>query len=139
MPNKQTSALRSQIMRSIKSKGTSPEIRFKRLLKKSGFPRYSCNPKSILGKPDFVFSKEKLAVFIDGCFWHGCKKCYRGPHSNLSYWKKKLLRNKKRDVFVSRGLQRQKWKVIRIWECAVKNRPAFSILRIQRYLIKIEK
>jgi DNA mismatch endonuclease (patch repair protein) len=76
--------------------------------------------QSVFGKPDFVFKKQKLAVFVDGCFWHGCPKCYRAPKSNQQYWQQKIIRNRKRDLNVNRILRSQGWKVFRFWECGLR-------------------
>jgi len=71
-------------------------------------------------RPDFVFPKFKVALFIDGCFWHGCPKCYRKPKSRGRFWTAKVRRNKERDKFQTMALKRNGWHVIRIWECALK-------------------
>jgi DNA mismatch endonuclease (patch repair protein) len=71
-------------------------------------------------RPDFVFPKLKVALFIDGCFWHGCPKCYRIPKSRKKFWATKVLRNKERDQFQTFALRRSGWRVIRIWECALE-------------------
>lgn len=68
------------------------------------------------GKPDFAFPLRKVVVFLDGCFWHGCPKCYRLPEDNRDYWTEKLTRNRRRDKKVSRLLIAKGWKVLRIWE-----------------------
>jgi DNA mismatch endonuclease (patch repair protein) len=72
------------------------------------------------GKPDFIFPKQRLAVFVDGCFWHGCRWHCRMPKSRRNYWKPKIARNKKRDREVTRQLRRCGWKVFRVWEHALK-------------------
>jgi len=70
--------------------------------------------------PDFVFPKLKIVLFIDGCFWHGCPKCYRKPKSRGLFWDAKFRRNRERDRFQTVALRRNGWRVIRIWECALK-------------------
>jgi DNA mismatch endonuclease (patch repair protein) len=74
------------------------------------------------GKPDFIFRSERLAIFLDGCFWHGCPRCYRPPQDNRSYWKKKLIGNRRRDRRRSRELRLLGWRVLRIWEHTLKSR-----------------
>jgi DNA mismatch endonuclease, patch repair protein len=69
-----------------------------------------------VGKPDFVFANSKLAVFVDGCFWHGCRKHLRMPTGNRVYWLRKIERNQKRDRATVRALQDSGWCVLRIWE-----------------------
>jgi DNA mismatch endonuclease (patch repair protein) len=67
-------------------------------------------------RPDFVFPKLKLAVFVDGCFWHGCPKHATQPKGNRAFWKKKFASNKARDILVTRALRRANWRVLRVWE-----------------------
>jgi DNA mismatch endonuclease (patch repair protein) len=69
-----------------------------------------------MGKPDFVFASSKLAIFVDGCFWHGCPQHGRSPTSNTEYWQTKLKRNQVRDRLVSRTLRKGGWSVLRVWE-----------------------
>jgi G:T-mismatch repair DNA endonuclease (very short patch repair protein) len=70
-------------------------------------------------RPDFVFLKSRMAIFVDGCFWHGCPKHATKPRNNAAFWKKKLAGNKTRDRMVNRALRRAGWKVVRIWEHAL--------------------
>jgi DNA mismatch endonuclease (patch repair protein) len=72
-------------------------------------------------KPDFVFTKFKFAVFVDGCFWHGCPKHATNPKNNRAFWQRKLAGNKTRDRLVNRALRRAGWRVVRIWECELRN------------------
>lgn len=92
----------------------------------------------VLGRPDFVFPRARLAVFVDGCFWHGCPKHGRKPTSNLAYWIPKLKRNKERDASVSRQLSRAGWKVIRIWEHQLAH-PVLVSSRIRRALERLRR
>ncbi len=80
-------------------------------------------------RPDFVFPKLKLAVFVDGCFWHGCPKHATRPKNNRVFWDKKLAGNKTRDLLVTKTLKRANWRVIRIWECQVG---CFKVERVIR-------
>ncbi len=108
---------RSEIMSKINSSKTKPELKIKSLMKKLGF---SYQPKNIFGKPDFANKKNKMAVFIDGCFWHGCKKHCRMPSQNKKYWTNKIENNVKRDKEVSNYLKKDGWKVVRVWEHEIK-------------------
>lgn len=107
---------RSFNMGSIRSVGNkTTEQAFAKLLRSariSGWRRHLPLP----GRPDFVFPSCKLAVFVDGCFWHGCRQCYRRPQDNRNYWKSKLERNRTRDRKVTRLLHGLGWKVLRVWE-----------------------
>ena len=85
-------------------------------------------------RPDFSFPKLKIALFIDGCFWHGCTKCYREPKSRKKFWSGKIHRNIERDRFQVRQLKRHGWTVIRIRECDLQKRPMSCIRRISRCL-----
>jgi len=80
----------------------------------------------ITGKPDFCFPKDKIAVFVDGCFWHGCHKHCRMPDSNRKYWNRKIVLNVKRDKTVTKTLRKKGWDVIRIWEHTISNNAAMS-------------
>lgn len=86
-------------------------------------------------RPDFVFRRERVVVFVDGCFWHGCPRHATRPMQNRKFWDAKLTRNKARDAQVSRGLRQAGWKVLRIWECAltIKRQPA-TLNRLRRAL-----
>lgn len=72
--------------------------------------------RALLGVPDIVFRKEKLAIFLDGCFWHGCPYHWKSPHSNHDYWLTRILRTRERDLAVTNGLATDGWAVLRFWE-----------------------
>ncbi len=111
-----TKSQRSHVMSTIRSRNTAPELRIKKLMQALNF-RYQ--PKGIYGKPDFANRKEKIAVFIDGCFWHGCQIHYKTPTSNVDFWKRKVSTNIKHDRKVSYVLRVEGWRVIRIWEHSI--------------------
>lgn|SRR3989344_1547940 len=108
---------RSWVMSRIKSTRTGPELKIKRFMKLLGF---ICQPKGIYGKPDFANKNLRMAVFIDGCFWHKCPNHYKDPKTNNSYWVSKIKRNVRRDKMVSKILRKGGWKVIRIWEHTIE-------------------
>lgn len=103
-------------MSQIRSTKTLPELKLKRRL--LGF---IYQPKGIYGKPDFADRKKKVAVFIDGCFWHGCSKHYIKSKTNSAYWTPKIKRNVLRDRLVDKTLAKQGWKVVRFWEHELKS------------------
>lgn len=108
---------RIRTMRSVKSKETGPERRLRGMLAGLGLTGWLVNPEAIEGKPDFAFPKQKVAIFVDGCFWHGCPICNRPlPASNREYWRRKITRNVKRDHVNSVKLEAAGWQVVRIWE-----------------------
>jgi DNA mismatch endonuclease (patch repair protein) len=104
-------------MARIRSKGNkSTELRFRGLLIRYGLRGWKVQAAEIPGKPDFVFPKQKVAIFVDSCYWHGCRKHVRHPKTKKSYWRAKIFGNIKRDRRVSRLLVSQGWRVLRIWE-----------------------
>lgn len=120
---------RSWIMAQVKSSGSkSTEEKFRVLLRQHGITGWRRN-FPLLGKPDFVFPKARLAVFVDGCFWHGHPKKCRMPKTNRDYWEKKIGRNVSRDRAVSRELRTRGWKVLRIWEHRVSDASTLKRLR----------
>lgn len=125
-------ATRSRIMASVRPTGNlTTELAFGKLLSAAGVRGYRKH-WPILGKPDFAWPGRKIAVFVDGCFWHGCPKCRSIPTSNVAFWRAKIENNRRRDLRVTRTLRRQGWRVVRVWECAVTR--ASSIERIARIL-----
>lgn len=91
------------------------------------------------GKPDFAFPKQKVAVFVDGCFWHGCPRCYTRPKTNRKFWDKKRADNMARDHRVTRQLRQRGWRVIRIWQHSLKKSPDACLSRIRRALVSSDR
>lgn len=110
---------RSENMRRIRSKDTSPEIAVRRLLRELGFTGYRLHRKDLPGKPDVAFIGKRKAIMIHGCFWHrhDCKEGQRRPKSNQDYWFQKIDRNCQRDTEHQAALQSLGWDVLTIWEC----------------------
>src|SRR5260370_35417815 len=107
---------RSQIMSRVRSKGNrATEITFITLLRRLGISGWR-RSAHVFGRPDFVFPKQRLAIFVDGCFWHGCTKHGTQPTSNRTFWKAKLARNKARDTLVKRTLRQLGCRVLLIWQ-----------------------
>ena len=88
----------------------------------------------MMGKPDFVFRRKKLAVFLDGCFWHCCPKHSQAPRNNAAFWDKKLRANRRRDRLVNRTLKEMGWRVVRLWEHDLQKFPAKCLSRIRKAL-----
>jgi len=107
---------RSDVMSRIRGSGNrDTELALMRIFREqkiTGWRRH----QRVFGKPDFVFLHDRLCVFVDGCFWHGCPKCYRAPGSNKPFWRKKFEVNLARDRRVNRELRKAGWGVLRIWE-----------------------
>lgn len=109
-------------MRANKASNTRLEVIVRKEVWKRGYRGYRLNYKKLPGKPDIVFSKLKIAVFIHGCFWHSCPKCDRSsPKKNTDFWMHKFQRNKERDNEVQLRLQQLGWHVIVLWECDIKS------------------
>lgn len=114
-----TSAGRSRNMRAIRRTDTKPEVRLRSALHALGFRYRKDFPIRVDGKlirPDIAFTRRKLAVFVDGCFWHSCPEHGRTPGANESYWSPKLRRNAERDREQTQLLETAGWQVLRIWE-----------------------
>lgn len=134
MADTHTKIQRSKNMASIRSTGNkSTEMALISLFRQNGISSWRRNSKKA-GRPDFIFTKQKLAIFVDGCFWHGCKKHCIMPKSNQKYWEPKIARNKLRDKAVSRHYKTKGWRVLRIWEHEIKRRPAGTILKLRKML-----
>ncbi len=109
-------------MSRIRSANTQPELTVRKWLASKGY-RFKIH-YPVTGKPDIAFPKKKIAVFIHGCFWHGHNcKYFIIPKTNRNFWLKKIFANKKRDLKVSRQLRKNGWKVIKIWEHEIEQKP----------------
>lgn len=119
------SPTRSEIMRAIKSKDTTPEMVVRRLAHSLGY-RYRLHRRDLPGKPDLVFPGRHKVIFVNGCFWHGhgCRRGARMPAANAEYWHRKIAKNVERDAASMRALHRIGWRVLTVWECetAVRRR-----------------
>ena len=120
---------RSEIMSKIRSKETKLEIALRKELWKAGY-RYRKNASGYFGKPDVLLKKYKTVIFVDSCFWHGCKKHLRLPETNKNFWKEKIERNIKRDKEVNSHYKKIGWKVIRIWEHQLNKNQSEVLRRI---------
>lgn len=123
---------RSQVMAAIHSRGNkATELKLAAIFRANrirGWRRHA----PILGKPDFVFQRERLALFVDGCFWHGCPTHCRIPRSNRGYWYSKIRGNRQRDAATRKRLRAQGWTVVRVWEheLRIPDRVARRIIRV---------
>ena len=119
MADKVSPEVRTRTMRAVKSNDSKMEIKFRSALWRCGL-RFYKNVKSLPGKPDIVFPKKKVVIFLDSCFWHGCPQHLRMPKSNLDYWQPKIERNKKRDGEINSYYSENNWRILRIWEHELK-------------------
>ncbi len=124
-----TPAQRKKNMQNIRSKGTKPELILMSELKKLKI-YFATHAKNIIGKPDIVFRRKKIAVFVDSDFWHGHRSRFVMPKTNKDYWAKKIANNKRRDQEVNKTLKCSEWRVIRLWEYDIKKYPQKCVNRI---------
>lgn len=114
-------AKRSHIMSLIRSHGNkATELKLIEIFRVQNLKGWRRRQK-VFGRPDFIFRKLHAAVFVDGCFWHACPRCAKGSKSNMAFWNEKFERNKRRDRSVTRGLRKEGWTVVRIWEHELKD------------------
>lgn len=124
-----TKKKRSWVMSRIRSTNTKPELILKGSLKKLGF---SYQPKGVVGRPDFANKNAQIAVFVHGCFWHGCPRHYRPPVTNREFWLKKVEYNKTRDRDAAKKLKKKGWKVVVIWEHDALKAPQKSVGKLKK-------
>src|ERR1017187_896194 len=118
-----TKTKRSEVMSRIRGRGNKDtELALAKLLRRHGITGWR-RGQPVFGKPDFIFRKARLAIFVDGCFWHGCPKHGHQPLSNQTYWQEKFRKNKSRDRNINDDLQKIGWKVLRFWEHEAKASP----------------
>ena len=122
---------RSKIMACIRSKNTKPELVLKNAI--SGL--YFRHQPKVYGKPDFAHKKNMIAIFVDGCFWHKCPKCFKPPKSNKKYWIKKIEGNIINDRRVTLELEKQGWTVMRFWEHDIINDPNKCVKIVKSVII----
>jgi len=109
-------------MQGNKSKDTKPELTVRKLLREAGLPGYRLQWKKAPGRPDIAFPGRKIAIFVNGCFWHRCPICDLSiPKTNYEYWNEKFQRNVERDKTKIEELEKDGWKVLIVWECELKN------------------
>lgn len=115
-------------MRRVKAQDTRPELRLRRLLRGIGRPGYRLQRRDLPGRPDVAYIGRKRAIFVHGCFWHGhdCKRGARAPKTNADYWRAKIARNRARDTASEAALKAAGWRVLIVWECAMKDEAALK-------------
>ncbi|WLA83236.1 very short patch repair endonuclease [Bradyrhizobium elkanii] len=124
---------RSEIMSRVKGRGNRlTELRLLDLFREHGFVGWRRNA-AVFGRPDFVFFKARVAIFVDGCFWHACPTHGAIPSTNVEFWTAKLDRNKRRDRLVVRELKKRGWTPVRIWQHELR-RPELVLRRLNRVL-----
>lgn len=122
----------SRIMSSIKAKNTKPELALRKALWADGIRGYRIHWKKVQGKPDIAFVKKKVAVFINGCYWHRCPFCDpSSPKTHTEFWENKFRANVERDAVKTQALINNGWKVITLWECQMKGNLSQCVTKIR--------
>ena len=111
---------RSKVMSAIKSRDTRLELAVRQALWRMRLRGYRVSPRGIPGRPDVYFSRKKIAVFVNGCFWHACDKCYKRPRTNVAFWRAKARANKERDQRTRKQLEDLGVRVIVLWEHTIR-------------------
>lgn len=123
----------SELMSRIRGRDTGPERRLRAALRERGLTGYRLHYARVPGRPDVAFVGLRVAVFVHGCFWHGCPHCKRyTPRNNRAWWTAKLAANQARDRRKARALRALGWSVITIWECRLKDAPGPHLRRVER-------
>lgn len=126
-------------MSAVRGKGNkTTEQRFRALLVRAGIRGWMLNPKKLVGNPDVVFPEGRVAVFLDGCFWHGCPTCGHVPSKNGDFWRAKIARNQERDIRQADALVAVGYRVIRFWEHEIQSSGAECISRLRIVLLPQE-
>jgi DNA mismatch endonuclease, patch repair protein len=136
MPDVLTQEQRKYNMSRIKGKNTGPEVKLRKMLFAQGLRGYRVH-YNLPGKPDIVFVKKKIAIFVDGCFWHKCPVDFQEPETRREFWMKKINSNIERDKRVDEQLQKDGWQVIRFWEHDIRKNPDEIVKKIFSDLKKI--
>ncbi len=132
---KPTSETVSRVMRANKSKDTKPELLLRRALWAAGLRGYRLHKKSLPGRPDIAYTTKKVAIFVNGCFWHRCPHCQLNlPKTNTEFWKAKFARNVQRDQEKQAALIAAGWQLLVIWECKLKKDVPHHVEAIRKLL-----
>ncbi|MBV8473797.1 MAG: DNA mismatch endonuclease Vsr [Hyphomicrobiales bacterium] len=121
-PPAKPSPERSATMRAVKSRDTKPELAVRKLLRDIA-PGYRLHRADLPGRPDIVYGRRQVAIFVHGCFWHGhdCPRGARMPKANAEYWRAKIERNRTRDAAVIEALKATGWRAVIVYECDLKD------------------
>jgi DNA mismatch endonuclease (patch repair protein) len=127
---------RSEQMARIRGRDTTPELMLRRLLWRVGL-RYRLHAKTPAGRPDIIFPGARVAVFVDGCFWHGCPDHYVRPRSSGDFWSRKLIENFRRDGAQTKRLEALGWRVCRVWEHEIFEAGDRALQQVQSALVSV--
>jgi DNA mismatch endonuclease Vsr len=118
-------------MRANRAKGTSPELLLRRLLRAASHPGYRLHWKKAPGRPDIAYPGRKVAIFVNGCYWHRCPRCHPPmPKAHADFWEAKFIANEARDARQVDELRAAGWDVVTVWECELKREPGRVVSRV---------
>ena len=127
-------------MRANGARNTGPELRLRRALRDAGFGGYRLNWRKAPGRPDIAYPGRRLAIFVHGCYWHHCARCYPNvPKTNAAFWARKFELNRERDARKRDGLEADGWQVIEAWECQIRMEPDGILEQIRWTLSRHER
>lgn len=127
-----TRSQRSALMSRVKTRDTAPEVALRRALWAAGVRGWRCHPRSVTGKPDVAWIGRRVAVFVDGAFWHGHPSHYWGQSG--AFWDAKIAGNRARDERVNDELTEQGWRVVRMWDFEIEQDLPGCVARVEKIL-----
>lgn len=133
MPDTYSAEIRSRVMASVKGRDTGPEVKLRRALHNAGVRGWRCHRRNLPGKPDLAFSRVRLAIFVDGGFWHGHPSKY-WPGRSGGYWDAKIARNQARDRRVDMELADAGWRSLRLWDFEIERNLDSAVMRVTQAL-----
>jgi len=134
-PPPATSEAVSRSMKGNVAKDTKPELALRRLLREAGYPGYRLHWKKAPGRPDIAYPGRKVAIFVNGCYWHRCPHCNPSlPKTNTEFWEKKFALNQERDARKTKALEDEGWTVFTVWECQIRDDPEAAVSMVSTSL-----
>ena len=128
--------LTSRVMSANRAKNTTPELVLRKELSRLGLRGYRLHRKGVLGRPDLSFGPQRLAIFVNGCYWHRCPRCQLPlPRTHTEFWKAKFERNRRRDAAKNALLVESGWRTLTVWECEIRENPGGVASRVKAALI----
>lgn len=132
-----TNEIITKVMKANRGSGTKPELILCKALRDAGYPGYRLNWKKAVGRPDIAYPGRKIAIFVNGCFWHRCPKCNLSlPKTHTDFWQQKFNRNIERDLKKTKELESVGWTVITVWECEIKNALESTVFKLVQIIEK---
>ena len=130
----------SNVMKANKRTDTKPERLMKKVLENVKLTGYKTNVSALPGSPDIVYPKYKIVIFVNGCFWHHCPRCYPNlPKTHTAFWNRKFIRNEERDIKRKLQLERMGWKVFIFWEHDINRNPNKLAMRVLKYAKSVQR